>query len=415
MANLNDFLWLTTRKGLFKSFELRALMDYFGSPERIFLADSAEFERLNLTEAQKAALRDKNLRQVEQIQADCDRLNMRIMTFQDADYPARLKEIDDPPYVLYLKGRPLHVDDVITVGVVGTRSCTPYGIQLAGRLGLDLARAGVTLVSGIAKGIDAAGIRGALQGGGTVISVLGGGIDVPYPKEHTLLYDDVAASGTLVSEYPPGTSNAGYHFPVRNRIISGLSLGVAVVEASVPSGALITARQALDQSREAFAFPGPVNASASLGCNRLIQRGEAKLIMSAADILEEFASFVPNGVKRAAPMDDAEAAERLAAVPVLAQTAYGQGVKKPLPTEKEVDKEPPRAYISLADGTETFNDDERNVMLALAENTLTADELTEILQIPTPRISSTLTMLQVRDLVEERPGKRFYAKAILKP
>ena len=230
MANLKYFIWLATRKG-FRAGELWELLSRFHSPEAVYFAERAEYELLGIAGARRESLEDKDLQGAEVILADCDRLGIHIMTIQDADYPELLGRIDDPPVVLYWRGKALNVDDRLSIGVVGTRKSTPYGESLAGRLGIELARRGVTLVSGMAEGIDAAGIKGALQGGGTVISVLGGGIDVVYPRQNRWLYEDVAAAGTLVSEYPPGTEHAGRHFPVRNRILSGLSRGVVVVEA----------------------------------------------------------------------------------------------------------------------------------------------------------------------------------------
>jgi len=416
MANLNHFLWLTTRNG-FRPAETLALLRVFGSPERAYFAGEDEYDLLGLPKWKKASLLDKDLTRAEEIQADCERLGIHILTIQDAGYPERLGQIDDPPCVLYWKGKPLDVDNRLTVGVVGTRSCTPYGVSMAQRLGLELARAGVILVSGIAEGVDAAGLKGALQGGGTVISVLGGGIDVIYPKCNAWLYEDVAVAGTLVSEYPPGTRCAGYHFPVRNRILSGLSMGVAVAEAGEPSGALITARLALDQNREVFAFPGPADARASLGANRLIQRGEAKLILGATDILEELAPLFPGRVRRPEPLNAQEAAERLAAVGAVSwrEKERREPAAKKQEGKKEVDKEPERAYISLSDDPEAFADDERDLLLALAGNTMTSDDLGEAAQLSTRRVLTALTTLQVRGLVEELPGKRFRSTVVLRP
>lgn len=176
------------------------------------------------------------------------------------------------------------MDQEAAVALVGARQASSYGIMAAGRLGLDLARQGALVVSGMAQGVDAAALRGALQGGGRVVSVLGSGIDVIYPAGHGDLYEDVAAAGALLSEYPPGTPPAGPHFPVRNRLIAGLSLGVLVVEGSQTSGALITARWALEQGRDVFAVPGGIDAPLSQGPNGLIRRGEAKLIQDAWDV-----------------------------------------------------------------------------------------------------------------------------------
>lgn len=404
MANLKYFLWLTTRKG-FQPREAGELLSHFGTPEAVYYADPEEYGLLGLPKARRDALEDKNLDGAEKILEDCDREGIHILTIQDADYPERLAMIYDPPAVLYWKGKALSVDDKLTVALVGTRRCTPYGEEVAGRLGLELARNGAVLVSGMAQGIDAAGLRGALQGGGTVISVLGGGIDVIYPSQNRWLYEDVAAAGTLVSEYPPGTEHAGFHFPIRNRILTGLSLGAVVVEAPIRSGALITARHALEQDREVFAVPGPIGAAASLGTNRLIQRGEAKLILSCADILEEFRGLLPHLPEPLPPLEEGEAVEGPAyALPDLPRQEK---------SEKKVDESPKRAYISLSDDPEAFTDDERDILLALGEKERTADELSEATQIPARRILSALTMLQLRSLVEERAGKRFSANVIL--
>jgi len=413
MANLKYFLWLTTRRG-FRPCDVNLVLDAFGSPEAAYFAAPEEYDLPALTPPRRLALADKSLDGAEQILAQCERLGLRIMTIQDADYPERLAQIYDPPAVLYWKGRDFHVDDRLTVGVVGTRKCTIYGERLAGRLGLELARRNVTLVSGMAEGIDVAGIKGALRGGGSVISVLGGGIDVVYPKEHRWIYEDVAAAGVLVSEYPPGSEHLGHHFPIRNRILSGLSLGVAVVEAGEPSGALISARLALEQNREVFAFPGPADGPASLGTNRLIQRGEAKLILSAADIMAEISGYPPEE-EEGEPLSEREAEERLEAIPAEELSAAPPPVRQEEKSEKEVDKAPQRAYISLSDDPEAFTDDERDILLAIQKRSLTADDISEETQIPARRVLSALTMLQLRGMVEERPGKRFYASVILKP
>ncbi len=402
MANLKYFLWLTTRKG-FQTGEVNGLLSHFGTPEAIYFAQGEEYDLLGLSERKKQALKDKDLGEAEKILENCDRLGIHIMTIQDADYPERLGQIYDPPCVLYWMGKPLNVDDQLTVGVVGTRKSTPYGDDLAGRLGLDLARAGAVLVSGMAEGIDSRGLRGALRGGGSVISVLAGGLDVVYPKENRYLYRDVVTAGTLLSEYPPGTEPAGFHFPVRNRIISGLSMGLVVVEAGEPSGALISARHALEQNREVFAFPGPVGAAASLGCNRIIQRGEAKLILSAADIMEEFQLLFPGKVRTPPPMEEGETLQRLEGEPA------PTGIKE----AKEVDKAPDRAYISLSDDPEAFTEDQRDILLCIQHRSLRMDDISEQTQIPARRVSSALTLLQLQDMVEEKPGKRFYAKVIL--
>lgn len=405
MASLKYWLWLTTRPGLQNRDSFR-LLEHFGSPEAAFFADPAEYALAGLSGQRLAGLLDKSLEGAERILADCDRLGLRVFTLRDAAYPERLAQIDDPPCVLYARGRELAVDELVSVGVVGSRRPSPYGVELAGRLGLELARRGALVVSGIAQGIDAAALRGALRGGGSVLSVLGCGADVVYPRENRWLYEDVAAAGALITEYPPGTPAEGWHFPIRNRILSGLSLGVVAVEAAERSGTLVTARLALEQNRDVFAFPGPVGAPMSLGTNRLIQRGEAKLVLGAADVLCEYEDVYPGRLTRPDPLTEEETRQRLSEPPVPAPAEEKR--------EETVDKTPKRAYITLKDYAGEMTDDEREILLALGEASMHADALVERTQIPARRVLSALTMLQVRGWVDEGPGKRFTTAVLIK-
>ena len=401
MAALKYWLWLTTRRG-FRPVDCFRLIEHFGSPEGAYFADPAEYELLELNDQRRGALLDKSMDTAESILADCDRLGVEILTLQDARYPERLRQIFDPPCVLYVKGRLPVFDEEAAVGVVGARRCTPYGVELAGRLGLELSRSGALVVSGIAQGIDSAALKGALYGGGAPVSVLGNGVDVCYPPENRGLYADVAAAGALVSEFPPGTGSEGWHFPVRNRILSGLCLGVVAVEAAAErSGTLVTARLALDQNRDVFAFPGPATAPMSAGTNRLIQRGEAKLVLSARDVLCEYEALFPGRLKRPDYLPE-EAVQARLSEPVSVQR---EGEK----LESKVDKTANRAYITLAECRERFTDDERDILFALACGPLRPDDLVEQTQIPARRVLSALTMLQVQGAVTEEPGRQFSA------
>ncbi|MEG2097164.1 MAG: DNA-processing protein DprA [Pseudoflavonifractor sp.] len=397
MATLKYWLWLTGRRGLRGGDAFRVL-EQFGTPEAAYFADPAEYEESGLNPRACAALQEKNLDEADRILADCDRLGIRVLTIQDAEYPERLANIYDPPCVLYVKGKVFAFDEEVAIGVVGSREPSEYGKRMAGKLGGELARSGALVVSGIAQGLDTAALRGALAAGGPAVSVLGGGIDVIYPRENTYLYQDIAAVGALISEYPPGTENEGWHFPVRNRILSGLSVGVVAVEAAARSGTLITARLALDQSREVFAFPGPADAPMSRGTNLLINRGEAKLVTCGWDLLCEYVDRFPGKLTRPKglveeppePMQDTKKAK-----------------PEPEPAEKPVDKAEKRAYITLQACQAEFTDDERDILLALAKGPLRSDDLVEAVQIPARRVLSALTMLQVRGHVKELSGKRF--------
>lgn len=396
MSSLKYWLWLATRKGVGVQ-GMHTVLEHFGTPERAFFADPEEYELLPSTLSR--ALQDRSMHEAERVLADCDRLGIRIMTLQDADYPERLRQLEDAPCVLYLKGRLPDLDEEAVIGVVGTRQASEYGKTVAKRLGLELARGGAVVVSGIAAGIDACAVRGALQAGGTVVCVLGGGIDVPYPWENRFLYEDVAASGLLISEYPPGTENRGSHFPVRNRIISGLSLGIVVVEArEFGSGAMITADRALEQNRDVFAVPGNVDAVHSRGCIRLIQQG-AKPVLSAQDILEEYRDRYAARLARVAPMSAQEERERLEAIT--------EPPSAPIRQKTPVDKEKDKDYSVIKRPADSFTDDELALIHAMQGKVCQADELVERTQIPARRVLSALTMLQIAGCVAEKPGKRF--------
>lgn len=408
MATLRYWIWLTTRKGVGHQAAFR-LLEHFGSPEGAYFADGEEYKLAGLDGRALRSLEDKSLTGAERILGECERLGVRVLTIQDAEYPERLRQINDPPCVLYVKGKLFHFDEELVIGVVGSRNPSPYGVRMAGKLGLDLARRGVLVVSGIAQGLDSAALKGALSGGGKVVSVLGNGVDVVYPAQNRDLYADVAAAGALISEYPPGTRADSRTFPVRNRIISGLSLGVVAVEAGAHSGTLITTRLALDQNRDVFAFPGPADAPMSRGTNRLIKRSEAKLVESADDVLEEFAQLYPHKLRTVAPLSEADEAARLEGIPVPEEEP-----KPEPPPKQEVDKGEKRAYITLKDGQGELTDDERDILLALEERPLGPDDLVERTQIPARRVLSTLTMLHLHGYVEEKPGKRFEAKVLIK-
>ncbi len=267
---------------------LRRLLDAFGDLERIWRAAPEALLRvrgIGPVLAQRLTEGIRNEAALAQELSRASRAGVRIVTPADPEYPEPLRTIPDPPLALYIRGS-LVAADAQAVAVVGSRYASPYGLQAAEQISETLAQRGVTVVSGLARGIDAAAHRGALAAGGRTLAVLGSGFGYLYPAEHEPLAAQVAEHGAVLSEYPMEMRPLPHNFPRRNRIISGLSLGVVVVEAAARSGALITADCALEQGREVFALPGPVTASTSHGTHRLIQQG-AKLVTSVEDILEE--------------------------------------------------------------------------------------------------------------------------------
>ncbi len=408
MSALKYWIWMTNL-GKIPGAHAFSILERFGTPEKAYIADDETCDRMGLPAGISCGIKNKSLEKAEEILADCQRLNLRILTYTDAGYPDRLRQIDDPPCVLYVKGRLPQIDDEIAIAMVGSRQATPYGQLLAHQISMEIARQGSVVISGVARGIDTASLKGALIGGGSVISVLGNGIDVVYPKENAELYDDIVAAGALISEYPPGTKPDGIHFPIRNRIISGLSLGVVVIEGNEHSGSLITARLALEQNRDVFAVPGNWNATQSRGPNLLIQRGEAKLIMGPWDILTEYRHSYPHRIQYKTPLEKAEPAKV-----VESNTTTVEAEKKDnLANKTACDETQENIIIDIAKEPGVITEEECLILKTVYLIPLTADEIIEATEIPTSRVMSTLTMLQVKQLVVETAGRRFYTKVII--
>jgi DNA processing protein len=265
---------------------LSRLEQHFGKLERAWQASATELEMAGLDNRSiESVISNRPKISLDDEMEKLERYKVTVLTIKDEAYPFRLKEIYEPPPVIYVRGS-LTPEDDWSLAVVGTRRPTFYGREVSEQIAGDLARNRITIISGLAKGIDATAHRAALDSGGRSIAVFGCGLDIVYPREHVKLARQIMENGALISEFPLGTTPRRENFPLRNRIMSGLSLGVLVVEAGEVSGALITAGHALEQNREVFAVPGSVLSAASRGTNRLIQDG-AKLVSGANDILQE--------------------------------------------------------------------------------------------------------------------------------
>jgi DNA processing protein len=389
MSALKYWLWLSSMRGLGQT-RATALIGALGTPENVYFAGEDEWrEAVDLPEPVLKELQDRSTDRAERTLELCDRTGTRLLTMQDASYPERLRAIYNPPPVLYYKGQLPSIDEEAALGVIGTRSPTAYGQNAALKLCYKLASSGMLIVSGMAKGIDTAAHLGALRAGKPTVAVLGCGVDVVYPAENRNVYEDIAAAGLLLSEYPPGTRAEGQHFPARNRIISGLSLGVLVVEAPPGSGAMITANHALEQGRDVFAVPGNIDNREAEGSHRLIREG-AILAARAEDITAEYHPLFPHKIKGAS-----QALPRH--LPTLKQP------KGQMPPE---DGEP----VKVTDLTEIVKDytpDQQRILLAIAKNAMIADEIVSVTGLPAPLVLSEITMLELDGIITQMPGRRY--------
>ena len=400
MAGTKYWIWLNECKGLSPNARLR-LLEHFGTPENVYYADAEDYLQVDgITPKQAEALADKSTAAADRILGACERLGARVLTMQDADYPVRLRNIYEPPSLLYVKGTLPLIDEEVAIAMVGTRKATPYGISTAEELAYAMAKQGALIVSGGAYGIDTAAHRGALRAGAKTVALLGCGLDVVYPAGNERLYRDIAASGALVTEYPPGTPALGAHFPVRNRIISALCLATVVVEAPEErSGALITAQTALEQGRDVFAVPGPIKAPMSRGCNRLIADGAAALVADTADILWEYEARYPHKLhcgRVEMPRTLGYQARQEAAA-----AKESEGGQEKLPA------------LDVREGRTSLTDDQVRIVKKLKEGEAQVDDLIEAVDLPTRRVLSALTVLELEGYVAESGGKRFSLRAEL--
>jgi len=368
-----QWLALTLTPGLGPT-KARKVVDFFGSIENVFAASLTELEAagLNASSAQSLGTgRALELANDELIRANA--AGARLTVLEDQLYPTQLKQIYDPPLVLYVRGN-VNVISQPGIAVVGTRHPTPYGSGMAERLACDLAARGLVIFSGMARGVDTSGHRGAIAAKGNTVAVFGTGVDVPYPKENTRLMEQMLAlGGAVISEFPMGTFAAPQNFPIRNRIISGISLGVLVVEAAEYSGTRITSRCALEQNREVFAVPGNVTNKNSWGPNTLIKQG-AKLVATWEDVWEELPTDVRLGL-----------------------------------TPKSESESPSGQTASLFQENELPPHEKKIFALLKADESTHIDEIVERLEpeLSSSEIFAALFELELAGRVKQLPGKNF--------
>ena len=356
----------------------KSLLEAFGTPQKVFEAPLSMIKAVpgigDKTARQIKAFKD--WKKVEKELECADRTGVSIVTSQDPLYPSQLLNTYDYPAFLYVKGH-LKEDDV-NVAVVGSRTASTYGKFTTERLCRELVLRGITVISGLARGIDSAAHRGALSGKGRTIAVLGCGLDIVYPPENEKLFDENSLQGALISEFPFGTPPNAPNFPARNRIISGISLGVVVVEASEKSGSLITARIALEQGREVFAVPGSIDSSGSRGTNKLIKQG-AKLIENVEDILEE----------------------------ILPQVTIAPKLVKPDQRQKQ--PEDHQKILNLSSDL-VLKETEKTVWQVLSQKPVHIDQIITSTGLTAHEVLGILLNLELQGLIEQKPGKTYMRK-----
>lgn len=413
---LQHWIWLATRTGLGDRGRV-ALLEHFHDPEQIYFAREEDLAACGfLSPDAVGSLADKSLTQVQKILDDCTKKKLHVMTFHDGIYPRRLKNISDPPVVLYYKGNLPDLDGTPTIGVVGTREASAYGLTVAKRMGYQIAACGGIVVSGMAKGIDAMAMQGALTAGMSVVGVLGCGADIVYPARNRALFRDTEQYGCILSEFPPETPAYAFNFPRRNRIISGLSDGVLVVEAPNKSGALITARQAADQGRDVFAVPANIDVPTGEGSNALIRDG-AISVSSGWDILSEYEGRYPGKIRQSKAgsqlktypdevlktHDAAEkSTQKVAQNPPKIPRRIGKNQSE---QKKDIDNGGNEPYIDLTKIIPSLSEHERIIVDLLKNGQRLVDDVIADSELSAPLVLSSLTLLEVKGIVHRLPGR----------
>jgi len=352
------------------------LIEHFGSPQGAYMASLTELESCGVpARVAQAIFAQAGLKDAEKEVQEATKGSYQVLAFGSEEYPPLLKQIPDPPLLLYVRGDP-KVSAQHAVAIVGTRRPSAYGSSVAHRLAKDLAGRQLVVVSGLARGIDSAAHRGALEAKGKTVAVLGSGLNVIYPRENQRLAEQIAQSGAVISEFPLGTGPTPENFPIRNRIISGLALGVVVVEAAEYSGSLITARLAVEQNREVFAVPGNITSAQSFGPNHLIKQG-AKLVDQWMDVIEEFPREIR--MQLLPPAEASEGELRTAE----ASSLFAESLK---PEQKAV-------FEALR-----------------ADQALFVDDIVGTARLPQPQVLAALLELEMNGLVRQLPGKNFIRK-----
>ena len=394
MSAIRYWVWLSSVTNA--SPKARALLaEHYGDAEQAFLAPPGDFAKIpGLSAAEAAFFEARDLRRADEILEACRLEDIRILSMQDAAYPLRLRSIFAPPVVLYVKGRLPDLDSVPSVAVIGTRRATPYGLKMGKNLAYEIARAGGVVISGLTEGVDRAAARGCLLAGGVCVGVLG----TAHGRESEL-GRDVIAAGALVSEYPPGTEPLKRFFRERNRVASGLSHAVCVVEAPEKSGALLFAAEALEQGREIYAVPGNADAANSAGTLALLKQG-ARPAASGWDILAELSAIYPGklscpGPDCAAP-EEKEAPER--------PEVFGE--KRPEPPKKEIDKPEGAGYIDLRQQLAGLSEEQLRIITAIERGETHIDDIIETTGLSTAKVLSQLTILEIKGYIRRSAGRR---------
>ena len=394
MSALKYWLWLSAAEGLGPNAKAAVIREY-GDPERAFMAADSELSNIKGLNAKDAEILEKrDISRVYEIEEACAGGNISIISMDDSSYPERLRNIYAPPPVIYVKGRIKDFDELPSVAVIGTRRASQYGLKMGRDIARQICVCGGTVISMLGPGIDTEAARGALLAGGKCIGVLG----TAHEETHGSIINDIVSCGALVSEYAPGTKSYRSFFRDRNRIASGLSLGVVVVEAPEKSGTRLFASEAAEQGKEIFAVPGNADAPGCAGSNALIREG-AGLVTCGADVMQEFEALFPEKIH-------------------ITRIPAGPAAENPVRTDKntdnsriiqrkDIDNKKSRGYIDLREQLSALSAEQLEIITAIDKNSEHIDDIIENTGLPAAKVLSQLTLLEIKGYIKRKPGRRY--------
>lgn len=395
MAAIEYWLWLSTSAKLSPRAKT-VLLKHYGSPEAMYEAPRGEITKLLGRHSEGAETLEKRdlssaLRTIDR----CKMQNIEVISIDDPRYPVRLKNIYAPPHIVYVKGRLPKIDEEPAIAVIGTRNASPYGIKMGRKLGFEIAKCGGVVISGLTKGIDAAGAEGTLIADGKCIGVLG----VPHELARGKMAEELAVRGALISEYPPGAGVHRQFFRARNRIAAGLSIGVVVVEAPFKSGTKLFVDEAVEQGKEIFAVPGNADCENCAGTNAMLKDG-AKPVTEGWDVMSEFVKLYPEKIKRST--------ERIPGTCVKPeQSELVKTEKTHKDNKKVIDKPDSTEYIDLKKQLESLSPSQLSIVSAMDREAMQVDEIIERTHLSPAKVLADLTLLQLKGCVSQQSGKRF--------
>lgn len=395
MSAIEYWLWLSTSAKLSPRAKA-VLLKHYGGPEAMYEAPKGEITKLLGRRGEGAEdLEKRDLTSALRTIDRCKMQNIEIISIDDPRYPVRLKNIYAPPHIIYVKGRLPKIDDEPAIAVIGTRNASPYGIKMGRKLGFEISKCGGVVISGLTKGIDAAGAEGALVADGKCIGVLG----MPHELARGKMVDELAVRGALISEYPPRAGVYRQFFRARNRIAAGLSIGVVVVEAPYKSGTKLFVDEAVEQGKEIFAVPGNADSENCAGTNAMLKDG-AKPVTEGWDVMSEFAKLYPDKIKRSTERIPGTCVKPEQNEPVKTEKTHKD-------TKKVIDKPDTTEYIDLKKQLEGLSQSQLSIVSAMDREAMQVDEIIERTGLSPAKVLADLTLLQLKGCVSQQSGKRF--------